>query len=629
MVATVVAFNIHQSRPNGGRPIGKTWSEEGLEWPEERPLEAPSVKCGVPGHCAFPGVCKTVWLEVENTNCSSSFSINITKLQQQVDESVSVRFDMRVANLTEGEYPFVLHFPTNNQTIWNYVPMEGKYVLRAVADAAMSQVRLCQNAACPPAQFISANGGMPPIVVTIDAKDVDGFAIQRDGEALTITVRQPDGSDLLVQARFDLQSKVYEAAFPGLVQNGSHRVFLMTPLAPTPYEVANLTLQCAPGYAPNPVQCRPRQQVCTAYQYKDDADGTCKLHPTMAVAAVSTILRLHLKKSCGAQHREAVRRDASGYSLQPLQLRLQSGDINNASSIHWNASSADSWIRLERTAGSVSSLTAAVDLPFSVDLRGLNDTAGRPLKSTIFVHSKSGNNAIRFLNGSEMLEIPVELEIEAEACINTSIITLKAVAAAQTISSGSDVVVGDSVHVLVSSFDSERLPIERPSQQIHVAYRAAGLDQSASSSRSVVMKWTGQNQLVGDIDTSALVEGQYTLVVVDGENAETHIVFKVVERSKTTLIFGATVGSLLAGLLAIGIFVLYKHRQRAKQLLLSLLSEELRMFLGLCSEVWDLVGPPSKAPTKQRKGGPERVAPKTEKQNQIELIESSYLTTML
>jgi hypothetical protein len=521
-------------------------------------------------------------------NCSSSFNIDVLGLELAAEESVSVRYAMRVTGLAEGTYPFVMHFPVNDNTMWKYVPMNGLYTLTAVTDVAKSQVRLCQNSTCPPAQFISANGGMPPVVITVDAKDVDGFAIQRAGESLSITVRQPDGTDVLVQAVFDAQNKTYQAAIPGLIQAGSHRVLLTTPLAATQFEVANLTLECAPGYAPDSalrMQCLPLQQLCADNQYKG-ADGTCKGRPTMAVGAVSTKLRLHLKKACGAQHRETVSVDMSGYPLDPLQVRLASGDIDGGSNIHWSAMSSVSWVHLKLTEGSVSSDKAVADLPFSVDLRGLNDTfRSGPLNSTITIRSHSDNGALRFLAGSEILDLRVELEIEGEACINTSLITLKAAAASQTISSDSTVVVGDSVHVFVSSFDSDRLPIERQTQQIHVEYRATTLDQSASSSHAIVMKWTAQNQFVGEIDGSLLAEGQYALVVGDGEKAQTHIVFTVVERSKTALIFGSTVGSLLAGLLATGIFVIFKHRQRAKQLLLSLLSEELRMFCGLCGEV--------------------------------------------
>jgi hypothetical protein len=61
---------------------------------------------------------------------------------------------------------------------------------------------------------VSANGGSPPVVVKIDARDVDGFAIERAGEALTVTVLQPDGSKLSVQAVFDAQNKTLIQLLP-------------------------------------------------------------------------------------------------------------------------------------------------------------------------------------------------------------------------------------------------------------------------------------------------------------------------------------------------------------------------------------------------------------------------------
>jgi hypothetical protein len=218
-------------------------------------------------------------------------------------ESASVRFALTATSLGEGTYPFTMHFPANDNKTWTYVPIGGSYTLTAVADATQSTASLCQNATCPPAQFISANGGTPPVVVKIEAKDVDGIAILRAGEALTVSVRQPDGSQLSLKAAFDAQNTTYEATIPGLIQAGIHRVLLATLLATEPFEVTNFTLVCAPGYAPDPImqiECVPKQSECADDEYRD-IDGTCNGQPTMGVAAVSTKLRLLLKKRCAVQ----------------------------------------------------------------------------------------------------------------------------------------------------------------------------------------------------------------------------------------------------------------------------------------------------------------------------------------
>jgi hypothetical protein len=192
-----------------------------------------------------------------------------------------------------------MHFPVNDNRTWSYVPISGSYALTAVADATQSKAWLCQNATCPPARFISANGGTLPVVVHVDARDVDGSTIQRAGEALTVTVRAPDGSELSVQAVFDAASKTYQAAIPGLVHEGPHRVLLTTALATTAVEVAKLVLECAPGHVADAalqMQCVPERKRCADNEYKD-ASGACKGYPAMAVSGSSTSLSIQVRKT--------------------------------------------------------------------------------------------------------------------------------------------------------------------------------------------------------------------------------------------------------------------------------------------------------------------------------------------
>ena len=279
----------------------------------------------------------------------------------------------------------------------------------------------------------------------------------------------------------------------------------------------------------------------------------------------------------------------SGYRLDPLQVRLVSGDVADASSIHWSASSSADWIRLELPGGTVSSLSAAAALPFAVDLRGLNDTAlSGPLTANITIQSNSSYGEMRFLDGSETMRIPVELEIEAEACANTSNVTLAAVAAGQTISSGFQVVEGDSVRVTVSSYDADGLPIERPTQQIDVTYRAA--EDHQNSSRAIVMKWTGQNQFVGEIDGKALLQGQYALLLVESNKAEKSEDFTVATKSSLELIFGICAMVLLGGMLAAFLILVYKNQSRAKAVAMSFLKLEMRSGVELLVDSWDAAG---------------------------------------
>ncbi len=195
---------------------------------------------------------------------------------------------------------------------------------------------------------------------------------------------------------------------------------------------------------------------------------------------------------------------------------------------------------------------------------------------------------MRFLNGSETMRIPVELEIEAEACASTSSVTLAAVAAGQTISSGFQVVEGDSVRVTVSSFDADGLPIDRPNQQIDVTYRAA--EDHQNSSRAIMMKWTGRNQFVGEIDGKALLKGQYALLLVDSNKAEKSEDFTVATTGSLKLIFGVCAMVLLGGMLAVFLILVYRNQSRAKAVAISFLKLELKSGVELLVDSWDAAG---------------------------------------
>jgi hypothetical protein len=120
--ATVVAFNIA-----GLYGIRGVWSDNGLR-------TNPSVKCGPAAPCAFPGVCNTIWLEVQTLNCSvasSSFSFAVLG-SELTEESASVRLSINASRLREGTYSFTMHFPVNDNKTWAYVPMRGSYVLTTV-----------------------------------------------------------------------------------------------------------------------------------------------------------------------------------------------------------------------------------------------------------------------------------------------------------------------------------------------------------------------------------------------------------------------------------------------------------------------------------------------------------------
>jgi len=86
--------------------------------------------------------------------------------------------------------------------------------------------------------------------VTIVAKDVDGFAILRDGERITVLLRiaTAAGGGAGVQAEYDATAQRYRASFGELTTAGSYSISVQTPKGIS--ERATFTLICAAGYAP-------------------------------------------------------------------------------------------------------------------------------------------------------------------------------------------------------------------------------------------------------------------------------------------------------------------------------------------------------------------------------------------
>jgi hypothetical protein len=584
-VAAVVAFNIA-----GLSGIGGLWAENGLR-------AKPSVKCGPTAHCAFPGVCNTIWLEVEN--CTAAFSVDVLG-SEITEESASVRYGMGTTSLAEGTYPFTMHFPVNDNRTWTYVPISGSYTLTAVADATQSKAWLCQNATCPPARFISATGGTLPLVVHVDARDVDGSAIQRAGEALTVTVRAPDGSELSVQAVFDAPSKTYQAAIPGLVHAGPHRVLLTTALATRAVEVAKLELECAPGHVAEEavqMQCVPEQKRCADDEYKD-ASGACKGHPTMAVSGSSTSLSIQVRKT-------NITKTAYGIA----EVRLTSGNVEESAPVQWTAAVPGkdaAWLSCKLLNGTDSQLqvkgevhgrSPASQFQVTVDASGLNDTRGAALYSSSIaiastVTSYSAGDAVTFTHGSDQLHLPVSVVVVAAAYLTEADVTIFSKANREPVSpSSSSVAVGTSLIVAVQTRDCDRLVIDRPDQQLRLVLTST---LGGFRPRNVTLWYKECEHCAGvfeaELPGTALDNpGAYQLRIRSEDSAVTRTV-TMFDPSGAQLAQGALLGSLAACILAVMLVMIYRNPKRAKQLLLSFVTNEFKMLLATISDVWDIVG---------------------------------------
>jgi hypothetical protein len=147
--------------------------------------------------------------------------------------------------------------------------------------------------------------------------------------------------------------------------------------------------------------------------------------------------------------------------------------------------------------------------------------------------------------------------------------------------------------VSVQSFDSDGLPVERPTQQIRISYRAVELNQNASD---IVMKWRYKNEYVGDIPGGVLAEGQYTLLLVDGDKTEARMVFTVAKARTLELVFGVSAMVLLGGMLTALLILVYKNQSRARAVAISFLKLEMRSAAELLLDAWDAAGTRAASP---------------------------------
>jgi hypothetical protein len=111
------------------------------------------------------------------------------------------------------------------------------------------------------------------------------------------------------------------------------------------------------------------------------------------------------------------------------------------------------------------------------------------------------------------------------------------------------------------------------------------------------------NTEVGSSDYTTVVSGagtkepgRYTLVVryvAKGHTGSCEILRRsiTVVADKTQLIIALVMVGLLLGMLALGVYLLYKNRERALHFLLSFFSYEVTLTADILSEAWDFAGP--------------------------------------
>ncbi len=406
-----------------------------------------------------------------------------------------------------------------------------------------------------------------------------------------------------MSAVFDAQSKIYEAAIPGLSQAGSHRVLLTTSLATT-FEVANLTLVCAPGYSPDParrMQCLPLQQVCGNEEYKDPETFLCKRKPAIAVSGSSTTLSIQVRKT---------KLMKSNYGV--AEVRLTSGNVEQSAPVHWTAAVPHrdaAWLSCKvlnstvsrmQVSGELHELSPASRFQVYVDASGLNDTRGAALYSssiaiTSTIAGYSGNGSATFAQGSDQLHLPVSIAVVAAAYLTEADIMILSKAKRESISL-SGVPIGTSLIVVVQTRDCDGLVIDRPDQQLKLVLISS---LGGFTRRNITLLYKECDQCVGlfeaELPGTAVGDPRSYQLRIHSERDDSVVTLSVTafDPSGAQIAQGAILGSLAVCVLAGMLIMIYRNPKRAKQLLLSFVTNEFKMLLATISEVWDIIGAPS------------------------------------
>ena len=561
----VVAFNIA-----GAGAINDAWSQNGLDF-------TTTLACGQPTQCQLPGRCNVIWVLAD---CEV-----VRKLQMRLNINASIftaatrtlSFEIRPMLVAEGTFALRLFIPVSDNVTWSYQTIDGNITVQAVADAEQSLLWLCQGLSCNATcttqpcdrlwNFSAQNAGAAPLIASVLARDVDGFSILRDGEQIIIILTHTDKTQpQIARAVYSDSSQRYVAEFRGLLSAGLYSMSLSTPLGE---EIrANLTISCPFGYSSSPDLgglCQPAVDCTDAQGWYVD-QNVCKRKPLMAVRTSNTKLTIIVEKGKA----DFVADDGA------MELRLQSGDVDFTSNVSfggvvWHASSSAAWFRLLHPSGMVHSRDTVDFISYFVDVTGLADTsASGPLRAQIFVNSSMLNGTSgMFVDGSDRLAMPVELVIRAEVCVRAPHVSLRS--SEGEVADGSTVSERDSLLLTVKTYDCELLPIFR-TDQIVVMY----LLPDSSQPREMVLRFSGrENEYIDEVPASWLKDaGDYVLSLAPNDTAVVRS-FSVLDKSKFYTIFSTVAASLLGVFVAIMIFFAYRHRRRAKQVIISFLEFEM------------------------------------------------------
>jgi hypothetical protein len=425
--------------------------------------------------------------------------------------------------------------------------------------------------------------GSVDLLVEVGARDLNNYTLPRAGEEMEIALSW-NGTALRSRAFYSEKSQLYYAEIT-LTKVGRYAINITTPLGTK--NKATFAVACKDNVAykvSETGKCELRAN-CHTDSYMEN--GVCKSRPLMALTAASEKLIITLPKVQFGSSTEGT-----------VEVRLASGDVPSNEVIRWSAASSVKWLRLVQLDGSVTSQDPVAVVRVVADASGLNDTSiAGPYTATITVRSNmnSGRPEEFFMNQTNHLRMDVEVSIKAMANITEEDVRVETSSGSKPIRNTEDYVVpGESLLVYVYARDYERQNISRADQQILLELvrdsASVGLTGSDEEVTKVLMMvHLGENVFRGEIPANWIaLEGDYSLQL----NGTVRRLSKFhVKEIGCIFVIVAVSTAIPLGILAVFLIVLvYRHRDRARELITSFLHFEMHIFAELFFDVIDIVG---------------------------------------
>jgi hypothetical protein len=143
--------------------------------------------------------------------------------------------------------------------------ISGTFEVVGITDPCKSDVELCQGAICAArgasfAQLNSTIGGAPPVTVTILARDVDGFALERAHENIAVVLFREGDVAMTLQALYHTASKRYHGVLE-ISQAGSYSLGLETE-AGSCLRFQMVSVACPESFVPTNGRCMEQRSPC-------------------------------------------------------------------------------------------------------------------------------------------------------------------------------------------------------------------------------------------------------------------------------------------------------------------------------------------------------------------------------